>query len=312
MRIHDRFGRVINNIRIIANVTCNYNCIFCHSEGYYHCSRNSQPALSVEDIRKIGSVARLFEIDSVKLTGGEPLLHPDIDKIISALNDLGFKDISLVTNGSLLEKFAERLKQSGLTRINISLVSLKEDRYDAITGTKGMLPKVLRGIKLARDVGLNPVKINVVVLRDINDDELFNFLEFGRENRVIIQFIEYHSSSLDESFMRFYRSLDDLQAFLESNADSVVITRMQGRRRYLIDGAEVELVRPMFNVEFCENCTRIRATPTGWKPCLLRNDIIVEYSDELRREDLRGLARKLIKAVYMRRPFFRDDHERSL
>ncbi|MCR8433416.1 MAG: GTP 3',8-cyclase MoaA [Crenarchaeota archaeon] len=311
MKIYDRFGRIVSSIRIIVNVECNYNCIFCHSEGYYHCSKDSQQMLSVEDIQRVGLVARMFDIDSVKITGGEPLLHPSIDKVISTLNDLGFRDISLVTNGSLLEKLVERLKQSGLVRINVSLVSLRENRYDAITRTNNMLPRVLRGIKLAKEVGLKPVKINVVVLQGLNDDEIFDFIEFGRSNEVVVQFIEYHSPRVDESFKKFYKPLDELQTFLESNAEKIITTRMHNRLRYVVDGAEVELVRPMFNAAFCNGCARIRATPTGWKPCLLKDDVIIEYLSELKSGNMRELTRKFVKAIYARRPFFQRVQEYS-
>jgi len=260
--------------------------------------------LTAKDVRKIGIIARRFEIDAVKITGGEPLLHPQILEIISTLRLLGFKDISLVTNGSLLWRLAYKLKEQGLTRINISLVSLRENRYDVITQTKNMLPRVLEGISRAVEAGLNPVKINVVVLRGINDDEIFDFIEFGRNNNVVIQFIEYHSSdTTNELFKKFYRPIEDLQKILESKAERIIVRKMQGRRRYVVDGVEIELVRPMFNSTFCKNCIRIRATPTGWKPCLLR-DTIVGYSDSLRSKDLRGLARKFIEAIRMRQPFF--------
>jgi len=304
MKIYDRFGRPIENLRIVITTECNYHCIFCHSEGYYHCLREPSLRLSAEDIRYIGIVARRFEIDAVKITGGEPLLHPQILDIISTLRSLGFRDISLVTNGSLLSEYASKLKECGLTRINVSLVSLRESRYEFVTRTRNMLPKVLEGIKQAVEVGLSPVKINVVVLRGINDDELFDFIEFARKNDVAVQFIEYHSpSSEDEFFKRFYRPLDDLQEYLESNAEKITIRRMHNRRRYLVEGVEIELVRPMFNSNFCRNCIRIRATPTGWKPCLLRNTI-VEYLEDLRAADLRRIAGKFIEAIHIRTPFF--------
>jgi len=304
MKIYDRFGRPIENLRIIITTECNYRCIFCHSEGYYHCLRESSLRLSAEDIKYIGIAARRFEIDAVKITGGEPLLHPQILDIISTMKSLGFRDISLVTNGSLLSEYASKLKEHGLTRINVSLVSLRESRYEFVTRTKNMLPNVLEGIKQAVEVGLSPVKINVVVLRGINDDELFDFIEFARRNNVAVQFIEYHSPNCeDEFFKRFYRPLDDLQEYLESNAEKIIIRRMHNRRRYLVGGVEIELVRPMFNSNFCRNCIRIRATPTGWKPCLLR-DITIEYLEDLRAADLRRIARKFIEAIHIRTPFF--------
>ncbi len=303
MRIYDRFGRRIRNLRIIVTTRCNYRCIFCHSEGYYHCLRNKNEELDPHIIRLIGIVARRFGVDQVKITGGEPLLRRDIADIIAIFESLGYKDISIVTNGSLLREYASELKEAGLDRINISLPSLRESRYDYITQTSGYFRRVMAGIDEALSVGLNPVKINVVLLRGINDDEWMDFIRFGEEKGVHIQFIEFHTANPNSpEYMRFHRPLDDIEDYLRKVSIKMIRREMHARRKYRLEsGIDIEIVSPMYNPEFCANCTRIRATPTGWKPCLLR-DTVVEFGENIR--DQRLLAKKFLEAISIREPFF--------
>jgi len=313
MKIYDRYGREINNLRIIVTTQCNYNCIFCHSEGYYHCSGRNSSFLNPREVELIGSVAIRLGIDKVKITGGEPLLHTDICDVVRALKDLGFSDISMVTNGYYLASFAEKLKDSGLERVNINIPSLRESKYSYITGTKNALTKVIEGVKIAKETDLYPVKINVVILRDINDEEWPRFIDFARKMGVYLQFIEYHSSDAsNDDFKRFYRPIDDIERYLSEHAEKIFIRPMHHRRRYILeDGTNIDIVRPMFNPEFCMNCSRIRATPTGWKPCLLTNEII-NYTQELGRQDITGLTKKLLKAIHIRKPFFEENKQEEI
>lgn len=306
MIIYDRFGRPIKNLRIIITSECNYNCVFCHSEGYYHCRRDTKTKLSVESVRKIAKVAHNMGISQVKITGGEPLLVEEIFDIISIFKELGFSDISLVTNGSLLSTKAYHLKEAGLTRINISLPSLREERYNYITGTRNMLKRVIDGIRAAVEAKLSPVKINVVLLKNINNDEWSNFIKFAEENGVLLQFIEYHTNNVEsKQFKEYYFPPTQIEEFLEKNAIRIEVREMHARKRYkLKSGVEAELVKPMFNPIFCANCTRIRATPLGWKPCLMREDII-PYTQDLEKDNLEGLKQKLLSAIMRREPYFR-------
>ena len=305
MIIFDRYGRRISNLRIVITTECNYRCIFCHAEGYYHCAPNGEGGLSPREVELIARVARMFGISHVKITGGEPLLRKDICQIIAVFRDLGFADISLVTNGSLLGSMADRLKMSGLSRINISLPSLRAEVYDYITGTRGNLAKVLDGIAKALEVGLWPVKVNVVVLRGINEEEWHDFIRFAESTGVMLQFIEYHAPLGSEELSEYHVPLRHIEEYLEDHAVRVYVRNMNARRVYVLDtGVEVEVVSPMYNPEFCANCTRIRATPTGWKPCLLREEI-VNFSEDIRSLNLRGLVAKFLKAIALRRPYFR-------
>jgi len=306
MKLYDRFGRPIENLRIQITTRCNYFCIFCHHEGYYHCQRGYED-LSLDAVRLIAKVAKEFEINQVKITGGEPLLHKDVVNIVKVLAEMEFDDVSLVTNGYFLSEYAQKLYDAGLNRINVSLPSLSPERYSYITQMpRKAFERALNGIKNAVSVGLNPVKVNVVILKNINDDEWMNFIDFAQKNSVIIQFIEYHSSDPSSpDFKKFYTPIDAIENYLKENARKVIIRDMHHRRRYILEnGVEVEVVRPMFNSEFCANCKRIRATPTGWKPCLLRNTV-VDFTHALKVHSLEEMIDTFLKAIALREPFFK-------
>lgn len=316
MKVIDAYGRPIENLRIIVTTKCNYNCVYCHAEGYYDFSyfgmeMNGQLQipkkyeLFSEEVELIGKAARMFGVDKVKITGGEPLIKPDIADIVMVLKELGFRDVSMVTNGYFLADKALELKEAGLNRVNVSLVSLREDVFEKITRTKNALSRVIDGIRVAKEVGLNPIKINVVILKGFNEDEVDNFIEFAREFGVQLQLIEYHAPPTNKRALdAFFASLQSVEDHLRKIAKKIVIRRMHARPKYVLDGGVVvEVVRPLFNPTFCANCLRIRATPTGWKPCLLRNRV-VNYEEELKNRDLRGLVKKFLLAIFERAPYF--------
>jgi len=236
-------------------------------------------------------------------------MRDDLPAIIQAIRAF-MDDISLTTNGTLLTSKAGELADSGLDRVNISLDSLREDRYDAITRTRNNLSRVIDGIYSAIDAGLTPIKLNMVVLKGMNDDEIWDMIEFvrncndraggrGREV-VILQLIElmpFFNPGMD-----IYRpDFDKLEAELRAKASAVKTRRLQRRRKYIVDGVEVEVVHPMDNTEFCANCTRLRITSEGKiKPCLLRNDNLVP----IERVDDEHIISRLEMAMRYREPFF--------
>ncbi len=184
MVLKDSFNRPVTNIRISLAKQCNLSCIYCHREG----ERSSKEQLSAADIAEILRVAAGFGVRSVKFTGGEPLLRPDLPDIIRSV-PAGMES-SLTTNGTLLAGLARDLKAAGLKRVNVSLDSLDPETYKKITGID-MLAEVLAGITAALEAGLTPVKINMVVLEGINDHEIDDFLGYVRGNRnLILQLIE--------------------------------------------------------------------------------------------------------------------------
>jgi cyclic pyranopterin phosphate synthase len=234
----------------------------------------------------------------IKFTGGEPLLRSDFADIISNLPRM--KDISVTTNGTLLSECAHDLAAAGLHRVNISLDTLQPDRYRRITG-HDMLNSVLDGVAAAVDAGLTPVKLNMVLLSGTNDDEIWDLIDFARESGdVILQIIEL----MDFTGVSGRVDMGGIEDMLRARASTVVTREMHRRKKYLIDGAEVEVVRPIDNSEFCANCNRLRVTACGQlKGCLLSNDGLVDISDAT--ED--AMHALLEKAVAMRKPYYRPD-----
>jgi len=249
----DRFGRVITNLRISVTSRCNLNCLYCHKEGYL---TNSE--LTPDEIATFAEVFKKLGIKKVKLTGGEPLIRKDIVEILEKLPK--FEEISMTTNGILLEKFAEELKEAGLDRVNVSLDTLDEAKYRAMT-RGGDINKVLKGIESAVEVGLTPVKINMVVIKGFNVDEIDDMIEFVKryKRKVILQLIELVPLNNDFSgYFDVYTLIDKFK-----NAKEIRVRSMQRRKQFIFEDYAVELVKPMDNSEFCKACNKIRITADG-------------------------------------------------
>ena len=289
----DRYNRPVTNLRISLTPKCNLKCSYCHREG----EKKSGGEISKEDLREIFRVAELFNINSVKLTGGEPLLRKDICEIISMIPES--MQSSLTTNGTLLADCAHELKEAGLSRVNVSIDSLNRERYKEISGVDS-LDKVLAGIDAALKEGLTPVKLNVVMLAGINDNEIEDFIEFAKsKENLILQFIELMDFSRGEcgGF-----DINKLEEDLEARSRTIITRRMHHRKKYCLEGAEIEIVKPMHNNEFCSHCNRLRITSDGFlKPCLLRNDNHLDIRGKRGRE-MEDLFRAAVDA---REPFFK-------
>jgi len=297
-RLIDTYGRKIKSLRISVTPNCNQNCIYCHREGQKkakECEKNLE--IGADEIVKVVCAASFFGVDKIKFSGGEPLVRADFLDIIAALPEL--KDISATTNGTLLSKYAYELKEAGLDRINISLDSLDCEKYALITGSnKDTLSKVVEGIDSAIEAKLMPIKLNMVLLDGINDSEISQMIEFARPRSLILQLIELMDFN---NISQYQVDMSRIEEILESQATRVKYREMHRRKKYFIDGVEVEVVRPIDNSEFCANCSRLRLTSDGMlKPCLLRNDNLM---------DIKGLTeneiRDALKLVVSRRePFY--------
>jgi cyclic pyranopterin phosphate synthase len=292
MVLKDSYDRPVTNIRISLTRQCNLSCIYCHREG----EKASKDQLSAPEIAEILQLAAEFGIRSVKFTGGEPLLRPDLLEILRSVPQ-GMES-SLTTNGTLLAGLAQDLKDAGLRRVNVSLDSLNPETYKRITGID-RLSDVLDGITAALDAGLTPVKINMVLLEGINDNEIDDFLAYVRGNRnLILQLIEL----MNFNECDHHGDLNGIEHSLASRSKQIVTRRMHHRKKYCLDGAEVEVVRPVHNTEFCAYCTRLRVTSDGkLKPCLMRTDNHIDIRGKHGAE-LEALFRK---AVAEREPFYR-------
>jgi len=308
----DRFGRPVTGVRISVNSTssCNLHCIFCHREGE---GRGHEVEMTPEEIERIARILKGFSVTKVKLTGGEPTVRDDILEIVERLGRLGLDDLSMTTNGYRMPELAKGLKDAGLKRVNLSLHSTYPDRYRFITGG-GDYEKAIRAIKASLDAGFFPVKLNVVVLKGVNDDELERFIEFARElgagDALILQFIELQmvGSAIGGFYRKYHHDLKEYEAVLKRRAVKDVERTLHRRHQYkLPNGVWVEIVRPMHNSIFCMNDTRIRITHDGkFKPCLFRNDNLVDFLGAMRGgASDEELAERFKLAVRIREPFFK-------
>ncbi|ADB57610.1 GTP 3',8-cyclase MoaA [Archaeoglobus profundus] len=289
----DRYGRPIKHLRISVTSLCNMNCIYCHNEGMKDAGKD----MSLEEIIEICKVFYDFGVEKVKITGGEPLIRGDIMDIIAEMPE--FKEISMVTNGYYLSKYAYELKEVGLNRVNVSLDTLNPETYRFITGVRG-LEKVLDGIESAYNAELTPIKLNMVVMKGVNEHEIEDILEYTarfNKNRinVVLQLIELVGH--DE----YYYSLDEIEEKFKSRAKTVITRSLHARRQYILGNKAVEFVRP-FHAKFCMHCTRMRVTSDGkLKPCLMR-DVTVDVRGLKGEELLEAIKR----AVELREPYVKD------
>ncbi len=292
MRLKDPFNRPVTNLRVSLTPSCNLRCVYCHAEGEVL----PEASLSATEIARIMEVASEFEFRSVKFTGGEPLLRRDLLEIVRAVP--GGMESSMTTNGTLLADHAPGLADAGLSRVNVSIDSLNHETYRAITG-KDCLDQVLAGIDASLDAGLTPVKLNVVVLKGINEHEIDDFIGFVKGNRnLVLQLIEL----MEMKGCNYHSELNGLEQQISERSTQVLTRRMHHRKKYCLEGSEVEVVRPLHNTEFCAFCNRLRVTSDGkLKPCLLRADNHVDVRGKTK-EELREL---FAEAVRRRVPYYR-------
>lgn len=295
MSVKDHYNRPILSFRMSITNRCNLNCLYCHHDGMLP-SKDEMTPLEIEKITKI---AKDLGVRRVRLSGGEPLIRKDIVDIVDKISQIGFKDISITTNGTYLSKYSKDLKDAGLDRVNVSLDTLNKDRYKFLT-KKDYLDSVKDGILKAVEVGLNPVKINMVMMKGINEDEVWDMFRFSRDNGLILQLIELMESENceDNIFSQDYHlNISPIEEEIEKIADDVKVRKdMQNRRKYYIGKGEIEIVKPLDNTNFCSNCTRLRLTPRGQiKPCLLRNDNLIDIIGPLRN----GASDEELKAIFL-------------
>jgi len=297
----DSFGRSINYLRIAVTDRCNLRCIYCMPpEGVPQMSHSE--VLSYEEIRAIVQAAVELGVNKVRLTGGEPLVRAELPKLVGMLSQIeGIEELSLTTNGAILKKHALELKQAGLLRVNVSLDTLKADKFRHITRL-GKLNNVLDGIKAAKDAGFHPVKINTVVMRGINDDEILDFAKMTYEDSWHIRFIELMPF---KGVTEFVPSIE-LRQHINLLGELESCTPLAGNgpaKYYRLAGAKgtIGFISPLTEPYFCSQCNRMRLTPDGrLRPCLLgENEIDLKKSlrnnasiDKLKRLILQAVAFK--------------------
>jgi cyclic pyranopterin phosphate synthase len=274
--IFDAFQRQINYLRVSVTDHCNLNCIYCSAGSVPHLPR--EEILSYEEIHNVVLVAVSMGISKVRLTGGEPLLRPELSKLVRMLSRIeGIDDISLTTNGRLLSKYASELKEAGLHRVNISLDTLKADKFKLITSRNG-LAQVLSGIEAAYRAGLDPVKINTVVMRGINDNEIIDFARMAIDPGWNVRFIEFMPLGTTQAEASRTMTAQEIRDLIETLGP---LEPYSGKgngpaRYYRLSGARgtVGFISPM-SEHFCHTCNRLRLTADGHlRPCLLDDDEI--------------------------------------
>ena len=301
--MRDRFGRPLTGLRVSVTNECNLNCFYCHREG----CQNGKREMSADEIAKIAEVATEFGVRRVKLTGGEPSLRHDIADVVAKIARTPIEEVSMSTNGTLLADVAHDLAYAGLSRVNISLDTLDPETYESIT-EKNLLDDVLSGLDAALNAGLKPVKLNMVVLAGLNDDEIERMIDYSSNRGAVLQLIELMKMPTgSQTFYHHYLDLGDVERLLSGRARAIQTRHsMHARKRYILPEGEVEVVRPMHNSEFCMHCTRLRLTHDGYlKPCLMRNDDLVDVLSCLREGSADGVRKAFKEAILRREPHFK-------
>ncbi|MDH5662364.1 MAG: GTP 3',8-cyclase MoaA [Elusimicrobiota bacterium] len=261
----DRYSRKIDYLRISVTDRCNLRCFYCMPPSGIR-KISSQEILKYEELTEIIKCARELGIGKFRITGGEPLVRKGIVGLIEKLARMGI-DFSLTTNGMLLSTYGRDLFDAGLSRINISLDTLKEDRFKRIT-SGGDIRAVFSGIDAARKLNFSPIKINVVVMRGINDDEIVDFIEWGRKELLNVRFIEFMSLSGEDYFYPLKKIMDEI--IRENKMISVALPGSGPARNFKSpDGGNVIGFILSRSESFCNECNRLRLTSNGMLlPCL--------------------------------------------
>ena len=267
MHLEDTLKRPLIDLRLSVTDRCNYRCNYCMPFDEYVWIEREE-LLSFEELTRIASVFLTLGVEKIRLTGGEPLVRQNLEELIRGLVGLdGLKDLSLTTNASLLAEKAEALKTAGLGRINVSLDTLRADRFREMT-RRGDLAEVLNGIEMARQAGLDPIKINTVVIKDKNDDEILDLVDYGRDNGFEIRFIEYMDVGNSNNWsMAHTVSKQQILDTIDSRYPLVEVGRPDGRapaEKYRFkDGVGTVGIIGSVTEPFCQSCSRGRMTADG-------------------------------------------------
>jgi len=292
----DGHGRAVNYLRVSVTERCNFRCQYCMPEKPFSWVPKEN-LLSFEELFLFIKVAIDGGVTKIRLTGGEPLLREDLDSFIKMIHD--YKpdiDLALTTNAFLLPEVAQRLKDAGLKRLNISLDSLKPEVAHKIA-QKNVLAKVLKGIGRALEVGLG-VKINMVPLKGINDNEILDIMDYCKERNIKVRFIEYMENRHADKSLRGMHGREILDKVKEKHTLHAL-----GREgaspsfNYEIeDGYEFGLIDPHKH-DFCENCNRIRLTAEGnLIPCLYFDEAM-SIAESVKKGDIQGAADVLAQVL---------------
>ena len=305
MALSDTLGRPLRNLRISVTDRCNLRCAYCMPEAEYAWLPR-EDLLHFEEIGRLAGVFTSLGVDRVRLTGGEPLVRRDLPRLVRLLAAKpALRDLAMTTNGVLLEEQAAALKEAGLHRVTVSLDTLKPERFRVLT-RKDDLPRVLAGIEAAARAGFSPLKIDSVILRDVNDDELADLIEFGRRWKAEVRFIEY----MDVGGATLWRRetvvpRSEMLARLAGRYGAIEPIREEGssapaERFRLGDGTTFGIIAST-TAPFCRSCDRSRLTADGlWYLCLYATRGI-DLRGPLRRGASDDELREILRAGWTRR-----------
>ena len=298
----DPYGRRITYLRISVTDRCNFRCIYCMPPKGVPW-RPHREILRYEEIVRIVEAAAGLGISKVRLTGGEPLVRKGLPALVQELSRIpGIREVVMTTNGSLLARYADELARAGLSRVNVSLDSLQPERFRRITRL-GSLDRVWAGIRAAREAGLTPIKLNVVVLRGVNDDEVADLAALACQG-FRVRFIEWMPlASVGEALRGKFVPGEEIRERVEGRWGELTPLRTEGPARVyrLPAGGEVGFITPR-SAPFCSSCNRMRITADGkLRPCLL-SPLEIDLKGPLRGGATREELAKLLLEGMRRKP----------
>ncbi|WP_438767189.1 GTP 3',8-cyclase MoaA [Kushneria sp. TE3] len=277
----DDFGRRVKYVRISVTDRCDFRCVYCMSEEMTFLPRDQ--VLSIEEISLVAQAFTELGVEKIRLTGGEPLVRRNIDELVSNIGALeGLRDFTMTTNGAQLRRYAPSLRQSGMQRLNISLDSLNAERFRELTRT-GNLEKVIDGIRAAKEAGFERIKLNAVILKGRNDDEILDLVEFARDEAIDISFIEEMplGNVSEHSRQETFCSSDEVRSIIETRYPLLHSPENSGgpSRYYRMSdsNSRIGFISPHSH-NFCDSCNRVRVTCEGRLLLCLGN----EHSTDLR------------------------------
>ena len=309
MNVRDKFKRPIKDLRISVIDKCNFRCPYCmpkeiFGERYQFLKNNE--LLSFEEIYEITKIFAKIGVEKLRITGGEPLLRKDLNLLIKDLKSIdNIKEIALTTNGFLLKKHAQSLKESGLDRLTVSLDSLNSDSYKKLNGQNLDLNKTLESIEFANHVGFENIKINTVVMKGINEDQIIKLAEFGRKNNLIIRYIEY----MDVGNINGWKPEDVVSAkeIIKTIEKKYKLTPLESNyygevaSRYGFEDGVGEIgIISSVSKPFCADCTRSRITADGLMYTCLFTNKGHDLRTQIRKTSLKDLE-DYIKQIWINR-----------
>ncbi|MDX1451198.1 MAG: GTP 3',8-cyclase MoaA [Oleiphilaceae bacterium] len=317
MPLIDRFGREVNYLRLSVTDRCDFRCVYCMDEQMEFVPR--EQVLTLEELQQVAEAFVALGVSKVRLTGGEPLVRANVLSLVESLGKMeGLKELVMTTNGSQLPRYAKALKQAGLARLNISLDSLNPERFKALTRT-GNVQQVLDGIAAAQAAGFSRIKLNAVILKGRNDDEVITLVDYAVANGLDISFIEEMplGQISEHSRREAFLSSESLRSILAQAYRLSPLAEQDSRsgpsRYYTLQGTQsrVGFISP-HSQNFCGDCNRVRVTTEGRLLLCLGNEHSVDLRAVLRAHpgDQPRLRQTIIDAMQIkpeRHHFTQDD-----